>query len=257
MMMAGLTKEEARSRFVLCTVDGALGDTDGTNGDPHADLDDSNTLSWVNKNVSDGDSLVEVAKKFKPNVLLGLTATAGVFNEELVKTVASFHPKPVIMPMSNPTVKAECTPEQAYEWTDGRAVVATGSPFEPVTLKDGRVMTPSQCNNMYIFPGLGLAASVGGVRKITDGMLYKAAEACTNSMSYQEMQEGRTFPHLSRIREVAQNVAVAVIMEAMDHDLTTKIGKRERAEGLDNLIKRKMYDPKYVPIHSETGSGVV
>ena len=101
---------------------------------------------------------------------------------------------------------------------------------------------------MYIFPGLGLAASVSGVRKITDRMLFIAAQACTNSMTYKEMQDGRTFPDIHRIREVSKNVAVAVIKEAIDQDMATKIGKKEIREGIEALVSRKMYYPKYVPI---------
>ena len=91
---------------------------------------------------------------------------------------------------------------QAYEWSDGRAIVATGSPFAPVSLPDGRTFIPSQCNNMYIFPGVGLAASVAGVQQITDGMLYAAAVACVDAMTPEEVADGRTFPDISRIRQV-------------------------------------------------------
>jgi malate dehydrogenase (oxaloacetate-decarboxylating)(NADP+) len=128
--------------------------------------------------VDDGASLLDTMKAFKPNILLGLSTCGGLFTEELITTMATFNERPVIMPMSNPTSNAECTPVDAYKWTNGKAVVATGSPFEPVTTDSGKVLIPSQCNNMYIFPGIGLAASVSGVRRITDAMLYKAAEAC-------------------------------------------------------------------------------
>ena len=100
-------------------------------------------------------------------------------------------------------------------------------------MPDGRLFIPSQCNNMYIFPGVGLAASVAGVTHITDRMLYKAAEACTNSMTKEENDEGSTFPHVKRIREVNKNVAVAVVEEDVACDMTTKIGKRQLAEGYD------------------------
>jgi malate dehydrogenase (oxaloacetate-decarboxylating)(NADP+) len=253
MVQAGLTEEEARSRFVLVTKDGVIGSRNGPNGDPHFDKKTGSSIDpghheWATDELPDGTSLLEAAKQFQPNVLLGLSTVSGLFDEELIRTVASFNAKPIIMPMSNPTSRAECTPENAYLWTDGRAVVATGSPFDPVTLPDGRTLTPSQCNNMYIFPGLGLAASVSGVRKITDRMLFIAAQACTNSMTYKEMQDGRTFPDIHRIREVSKNVAVAVIKEAIDQDMATKIGKKEIREGIEALVSRKMYYPKYVPI---------
>ena len=152
------------------------------------------------------------------------------------------------MPMSNPTSRAECTPAQAYEWTDGRAIVATGSPFAPVTLKSGQVRVTSQCNNMFIFPGIGLASSVSGITKVTNKMLYAAALACTNSMTKEEVGEGRTFPNVLRIREVSKNVAVAVIEEGLKAKLTTKIGPKELADGLPAFVERKMYSPNYAPL---------
>ena len=156
--------------------------------------------------------------------------------------------RPIIMPMSNPTSKAECTPEEAYKWTNGRAIVATGSPFPPVELENGQKIIASQCNNMYIFPGIGLASSVSGVTKITNKMLYLAAEACTKSMTPSEIAEGRTFPNIKRIREVSKNVAVAIIEEGIRQGLTTKISKHAIAEGIDNFVARKMYYPHYVPL---------
>jgi len=101
---------------------------------------------------------------------------------------------------------------------------------------------------MYIFPGIGLASSVSGISKVTNKMLYLAAQACTNSMTEQEIREGRTFPNILRIREVSLNVAVAIIEEGLRAGLTTKIGAKERAEGLHSLVSRKMYEPSYVPL---------
>ena len=257
MMAAGLSQEEATSRFVLCSVDGAIGGASGDKGDPHwhgaaGDLGegtkDEHHLPWANKNIADGTSLLDACKEFKPNVLLGLSTVGGLFTEELVRTMGEINENPVIMPMSNPTAKAECKPEEVYRWTDGRAVVATGSPFGPVTMPDGTVKIPSQCNNMYIFPGLGLAASVSGVRIFTDEMLYHAAQACTDTITAGEALEGRTFPDISRIREVTVAVAVAVIEVGLKQDLCPKIGKRELKEGIENFVRRKMYFPAYVPI---------
>jgi malate dehydrogenase (oxaloacetate-decarboxylating)(NADP+) len=120
--------------------------------------------------------LIDVIKKHKPTVLLGVTAVGGLFTEELIREMASHVERPIIFPLSNPTTKAECTAEQAFEWTDGRCVFASGSPFDPVHMDDGRVFSTSQCNNMYIFPGLGLGATVCGAKTITDRMLYVAAK---------------------------------------------------------------------------------
>ena len=176
------------------------------------------------------------------------------FSEEIVRSMAAVNERPIIMPMSNPTDKAECTPEQAYKWTDGKAVVATGSPFKPVEYK-GKVYIPSQCNNMYIFPGVGLAASISGITNITNKMLYLAAKACTDTMTMEERDEGRTFPKLNRIREVSRNVAVAIIEEGIREGLATKLSSRNirefesKAGALEAYVEQKMYFPRYVPLY--------
>lgn len=249
MIEAGLSREEALKHFVVCTADGAIGAADGSNGNPHYKPENSNTLlPWANSMVSDGSSMVDVVKTFKPSVLLGLSAQGGIFTEPLIRGMGEHCERPIIMPMSNPTIKAECTPQQAYTWTDGRAIVATGSPFPNTVLPGGRILTPSQCNNMYIFPGLGLAASVAGITQITDKMLYQAAVACSETTSEEDIEQGRIFPLLSRIREVSHAVACGVIEEGLKEGLTTKITSKHLEEGISNLVKRKMYYPNYVPL---------
>jgi len=161
--------------------------------------------------------------------------------------MATNHATPIVMPMSNPTSKAECTPEQAYAWSDGRAIVATGSPFDPVTLPSGKTLTPSQCNNMYVFPGIGLAASVAGVEKISDGMLYAAAVACVESMTPEEVEDGRTFPDINRIRQVSHHVACAVIKQAFNEGIPTRLTPKSDQELAEHVLK-KMYFPAYAPL---------
>lgn len=250
MVTQGLSEEEARSRFCVLTIDGVLGKADGTNGDPNHKAGITSLLEpWLSPEVSDGTSLSAAIEQFKPSVLLGLTTAKGLFNEDVLTSMAKINEHPIIMPMSNPTAKAECTAEEAYKYTDGRAVVATGSPFSPVEY-DGKTFIPSQCNNMYIFPGIGLAASVSGVSKITDSMLYRAAQACTESMTEEEIAEGRTFPNIKRIREVSKAVAVAVIDQGLKEELCV-IKEKDLKGGLENLIASKMYYPRYAPIRAE------
>jgi len=205
-------------------------------------------LPWLNSEVSDGASILEAVQQSGANCLLGLSTIPGIFNEDVVKAALANHPAPIVMPMSNPTSKSECTPAQAYEWTDGAAVVATGSPFPPHTLPSGKVVTPSQCNNMYVFPGLGLAASVGGVSTITDRMLYLAALACSETMTEAEISEGRTFPNLDRIRDVSHAVACAVVEEALAEGLCSKIKGDLTADEISELVSSKMYYPQYTPL---------
>lgn len=148
MVEAGMSHEDAMSRFIVCSSQGVIGRADGKNGDPnHARGLSSDRVPWVNESISDGASMLEAVEHLKPTCLLGLAAMPDVFTEEVVRRTGELTERPIVMPMSNPTMKAECTPQQAYEWTEGRAVVATGSPFDPVEL-DGVTYTPSQCNNM-------------------------------------------------------------------------------------------------------------
>jgi len=249
MVIAGLTRAEAVERFTVLTQHGALGQAEGELGDPNHKAGISNAMvPWISKTVTDGATLLDTIKQTKPNVLLGLTTCAGVFSKEVLEEMAKLNHRPIIMPMSNPTANAECTAEEAYRHTEGRAIVATGSPFQPVEL-DGKTYIPSQCNNMYIFPGIGLAASVSGVSTITDRMLYLAADACSKSMTQAEIDEGRTFPHIKRIREVSKNVAVAVIEEGLREGLCSKIrSKKALDRSVPDLVSSKMYYPVYVPL---------
>ena len=252
MVMQGLSEEEAKSRFCILSINGVIGRADGAYGDPnHKEGLTELTEPWVTPAISDGASLKDAITDFKPNVLLGLTTAGGLFTQEILEAMAEVNDMPIIMPMSNPTAKAECTAEEAYRHTKGKAIVATGSPFTPVKY-DGKTFIPSQCNNMYIFPGIGLAASVSKVELITDKMLYVAAKACTDSMTQEEIDEGRTFPHIQRIRDVSKNVAVAVIEEGLKHNMCS-IKKKDLAGGLDNLVASKMYYPRYAPIVHSSG----
>ena len=194
-----------------------------------------------------GMSLLDVIQKYEPTILVGVTAVGGLFTEDIVREMAARCERPIIFPLSNPTTKAECTAEQAYEWTDGRCVFASGSPFDAVELRDGRTFYPSQCNNMYVFPGLGLGATVCGAEKITDRMLYIAAETLAQCVSDDDIERGKVFPPLTDIRDVSHKIAVAVVEEALRDGLATKI-KQKDMEDLSSFVSRKMYYPEYVPL---------
>jgi len=191
--------------------------------------------------------LLEVIKKYKPTILVGVTAVGGLFTEEIVTEMASHCERPIIFPLSNPTTKAECTAEQAYEWTDGRCIFASGSPFDPVEMDDGRTFYPAQCNNMYIFPGIGLGATVCGATKITNRMLYIAAEALAKFVPEEDVKVGKVFPPLNRIREVSHRIGVAIVQEAMRAGLATSVST-EDAKDLDEFVANRMYFPEYTPL---------
>jgi len=238
MVEQGANEEKARNAFFVTDKDGLLGKDRSTN------LSNEQTL-FAREN-DGGLSLVEIVKKYKPTILLGLTGFGGLFTENLITELAKGCERPIIFALSNPTTVAECTAEQAYDWTDGKCIFASGSPFEPVVL-DGRTFYPSQCNNMYIFPGLGLGATVCGSKKVTDRMLYIAAVTLANMLSEEDLSMGRVFPSLSTIRDVSFRIAVEVIKEADRVGLRTKMTHNQMSY-LEDYVKSKMYEPIYVPL---------
>jgi malate dehydrogenase (oxaloacetate-decarboxylating)(NADP+) len=152
MVEQGMSREKAQRQFFVADKDGLLGSA-------RRDKLTAQQAQFARDDLPDGLNLLEIAKAVKPTVLLGLSAQRGLFSEELVKEVAKHTPKPFIFPLSNPTSVAECTASEAYLWTEGRAIFASGSPFDTVTI-NGKTYRPSQCNNCFIFPGLGLGATV-------------------------------------------------------------------------------------------------
>ena len=150
----------------------------------------------------EGSSLVEVIKAVKPHVLLGLSGVGGLFTEEVCRLMAASQESPIIFPMSNPSAKAECTAEVAFRCTQGRAIFASGSPFDDVTLPDGTFCRANQANNMFIFPGLGLGAVIGRCKKVSDAMLMASAEALANFLSVEDLQKGHVYPVITDIRKV-------------------------------------------------------
>jgi len=188
-------------------------------------------------------TLAEVVKKVKPTVIIGVAAVAGAFTEEIVKSMASFNERPVIFALSNPTSKAECTAEQAYTWTNGKAVFASGSPFSPVTLPDGRQFVPGQGNNSYIFPGVALGVIASKAQHVTDEMFLLAAESLADQVTSSQLEKGCLFPPLSDIREVSFRVAVDVVKLAYASGLATV---HPEPSDKEQLVKENLYYPDYI-----------
>ena len=178
-------------------------------------------LSWSAETASrfgfdiDGDlDLATVVTRYKPTVLIGTSGQAGAFTEAIVKQMASQVNRPVIMPFSNPSALTEARPASLYQWTEGRCLVATGSPFGEVDY-DGKTYRIGQGNNVFIFPGVGMAAVVGGIARISDTMISAAASALANEVTNSELAQGLLYPATSRLREVSGEVAVAVTLQAI------------------------------------------
>ncbi|MBK6349472.1 MAG: NAD-dependent malic enzyme [Proteobacteria bacterium] len=184
---------------------------------------------------------IGAVKSLRPTAIIGVGAVPGTFTEEVVREMSRINQRPVIFALSNPTSKAECTAQQAYAWSDGRALYASGSPFDAVTLPDGRHFVPRQGNNSYIFPGLGLALVVVGATRVTDTMFLAAARTLARCTTQADLDQGSLFPPLSTVRDVSARIAVDVAEIALRDGLASI----ERPEDLEQAIRAEMYDPRY------------
>ena len=186
------------------------------------------------------DNLLDAVKTLKPTALLGLSGQPQTFTQAVVEAMAEFNERPIIFALSNPTSKAECTAEQAYTWTDGRAIFASGSPFDPVKL-DNRMFVPGQGNNAYIFPGVGLGVIASRSRVVTDEMFLAASHSLADQVSDADLELGRVYPKLSRIRHVSAKIAADVATMAYERGFTD----RERPDDVLADIHEHMYHPVY------------
>ena len=166
-------------------------------------------------------TLADVVANFKPTVLIGASGQAGSFPEELIRQVAAHVERPVIFPLSNPNDNSEARPEDIVRWTQGRAIVAAGSPFEPVEY-GGSSRRIGQANNAFIFPGLGLGTLLAQAREVTDAMISVAAATLAGCLTDAEVAEGLLFPSVRRLRDVAREVAIAVVRQATLEGVATK-----------------------------------
>lgn len=236
----GLTQDEARRR--VWTVD-----SKGLVTHDRPNLDEFKKTYARDPGECVGITLLEVVQAVRPTIMVGASGIPGTFSEEIVRHKASYSERPIIFPLSNPTSKAECTPEQAIKWSDGRAIVCTGSPFDPVT-HNGKRFRIGQGNNAFIFPGVGLGVMVGKIDRVTDGMFYEAAKALTTVVSQDDLDEGAIFPRLTRIREVSFAVACAVVRRAVTEGHASASALRN----LEARIKAAMWVPEYLPIRPES-----
>jgi malate dehydrogenase (oxaloacetate-decarboxylating)(NADP+) len=181
-----------------------------------------------------------VVETLSPTALIGVSGKQGLFTREVLEAMARANDRPIIFPLSNPTSKAECTAEEAYNWTGGRAIVATGSPFAPVIL-EGKKLVPAQGNNVYIFPGVGLGVIASGARHVVDEMFLMAARTLAQEVTEEDLSQGSVFPPLSSVRQVSAAIAAAVAEVAYQRELATK----PRPPDLLSYIKSLMYEPNY------------
>jgi len=185
-------------------------------------------------------SLLEAVETLKPTAILGFSAQPGMFTQDVVSAMAGIHERPIVFALSNPTSKAECTAEQAYTWSEGRAIFASGSPFDPVSLGN-KTFVPAQGNNAYIFPGVGLGVIASRARRVTDEMFLAAAHSLANQVTESDLERGRVYPSLSRIREVSALIARDLARIAY----AKGIADREEPDDILADIHQHMYQPVY------------
>jgi malate dehydrogenase (oxaloacetate-decarboxylating)(NADP+) len=184
--------------------------------------------------------LTAAVDALRPTAIIGVSGQAQAFSEPVLRAMGRITDRPVVFALSNPTAKSECTAEQAYRWTDGRALFASGSPFPPVEI-DGRRFVPRQGNNAYIFPGVGLGVTAVRARHVTDDMFYAAARTLAHQVEEADLAQGALLPPLSRVREVSARIAAAVAETAYEAGLSDL----PRPEDLLAHVRSRMWEPEY------------
>ena len=231
MVRDGLSRAEASGRCWFFDVNGLI--VKGREG-----LSDEH-LPYAHKHEHLTDFLAAV-KAVQPTGIIGASAQAGRFDGPVLEAMAELNERPIVFALSNPTHKAECTPEEAYGRTGGRAIYASGSPFDPVTL-NGQTFVPGQGNNAYVFPGIGLGVIACDATRVTDEMFYAAAKTLAAQVSEEDLKLGRVYPSLGRIREVSLDIATAVAEVAYEQELA----RLPRPRDIHEHIRSYVYEPDY------------
>ncbi|MEQ8854713.1 NAD-dependent malic enzyme [Gimesia sp.] len=241
MLQSGLSEDEAKARFYVIDRDGLLHSGRNDLDELHQLLAQSpeNLQGW-DCDVSGAISFADVVRNAKPGVLVGATGQTGAFTEEIIREMASHAEHPVIFPLSNPTSRAEATPADLLKWTDGKAVIATGSPFDPVEY-NGVTHIIAQCNNSYIFPAMGLGIRASRARRVTDSMFMAAAFALKEASPALKDPTASLLPSLTIIRDVGRSIARAVAQAAIDAEVADSM----TAEEIDQRIEETMWKPEY------------
>uniref|UniRef100_A0ACD5VVB6 Uncharacterized protein n=1 Tax=Avena sativa TaxID=4498 RepID=A0ACD5VVB6_AVESA len=186
-------------------------------------------------------TLLDAVESIKPTVLIGTSGVGRTFTKEVVQAMASFNERPIIFSLSNPTSHSECTAEEAYNWTQGRAVFASGSPFDPVEY-NGKVHVPGQSNNAYIFPGFGLGVVISGATRVHEDMLLAASETLAEQATQENFDKGSIFPPFTDIRKISAKIAASVAAKAYELGLATRL---PRPRDLEKYAESCMYTPIY------------
>ncbi|MGL5387043.1 MAG: NAD-dependent malic enzyme [Serratia sp. (in: enterobacteria)] len=240
MKSEGLSEEEARARVFMVDRFGLLTDKLPNLLDFQSKLVQKSASLEQWQVESDAISLLEVVRNAKPTVLIGVSGQPGLFTEELIREMHKHCPRPIVMPLSNPTSRVEARPEDIINWTDGAALVATGSPFSPVTYKD-QLFPIAQCNNSYIFPGIGLGVLAAGAKRVTDAMLMAASRALADCSPLATDGYGALLPNIDDIQGVSKCIAMEVGKAAQLQGVAVVTSE----EALSKAIEHNFWRPQY------------
>lgn len=244
MKEEGMSEQEARSRFWVINKDGLLhsGRKDLSPEQSVYAQPESRISGWPQ--TSNGQiGLTDVIGKINATILIGLSTVGGAFSEEIVREMAGKVRRPIIFPLSNPTTKSEAKADDLIRWTDGRALVATGSPFAPVSFS-GRKIPIAQCNNVYIFPAMGLGVVASGARRVTESMMLAAARALAANSPALTDSAASLLPPLTDIRRVAVEIAFAAGIQAQKDGVAPKTGEDE----LRQRVLKTQWTPAYAAV---------
>ena len=238
----GATEEETRHAVTMLDSQGLLFEgRDEVQDDKRPFALTSDELSSFGFEPGDRYDLETVIRHVAPTILIGTSGTPGVFSETAVREMAARTPKPIVLPLSNPTANSEATPSDVLAWSDGRAIVATGSPFDPVEI-GGRTHVVGQANNVFVFPGVGLGAVAGRAWEVTDRMFLVAAMTLADMVPVERLEQGAIYPRLTELRSISRAIAIAVAREGRDGGVAPMATDAELEAAVDACIWAPQYE---------------
>ena len=246
LVRAGLSEQQAHDRVLVLDSKGLLLEDRSMEEYKHGYRQSAELVAnWTFSGVA--PTLLETIQHAKATVLLGLSGQGGIFTEPVIKAMLENTTRPIIFPLSNPTANTEALPEDILRWTNGAAIIATGSPFEDVTL-NGKIYPIGQGNNAFIFPGLGFGAVLARAREITDSMVLEAAYTLSEETPQDSLDAGRVYPRIAGLREVSIKVAARVMKKALEDGVAAEYRIRGLdLAGLEAFAKTRFWHPKYLP----------
>ncbi|KAI8372882.1 malic enzyme [Radiomyces spectabilis] len=250
MRQYGLSQDEAKKMFYFVDSKGLITSDRGDKLAQHKVF-----FARSDNNQAQFKSLGQVIDHVRPTALIGLSAQSQAFTPEVLDKMAKQNKLPIVFPLSNPMTNAECTFEQAMQFTDHRVLFASGTAFPPYQMPSGEIVKAGQGNNMYVFPGLGLGSILAKTAIVSDDMIYEAAKSLAQSLKPQEIQQGHLYPDLDRIREVSAKVAAAVCRQAIAENVArdprlialakTSTNNQELEQNLLTFVRSNMWDPNH------------